>query len=173
LVEHAASDKPQTHALLALMLLQASHLPARVDAEGNLLLSEQGSLLWDLRLIQLGFHHLDKAARGEVLTEYHLQAGIASCHAMAPSYAQTDWPCILSYYDDLLVLNHSPIFMCKRASLKMRRTTTGRRWLWWAPNRSGDSCGKNSTNAAQNRAQLLEIDTVLPVAQPAKAGVRR
>lgn len=116
LVEHPVGDKPKVHAMLALMLLQASRLPARVDAEGNLLLlAEQDRTQWDQHLIQLGFHHLDQAAHGDELTEYHLQAGIAACHAVAPSYAETDWQQILSYYDELILLTRSPVVALNRA----------------------------------------------------------
>jgi RNA polymerase sigma-70 factor (ECF subfamily) len=116
LVEHPVGDKPKVHAILALMLLQASRLPARVDAEGNLLLlAEQDRLQWDRQLIQLGFHHLEQAAHGDELTAYHLQAGIAACHAVAPSYAATNWQQILSYYDELIFLTRSPIVALNRA----------------------------------------------------------
>ncbi|MCI0693436.1 sigma-70 family RNA polymerase sigma factor [candidate division KSB1 bacterium] len=116
LVEHPIGGQPKVHAMLALMLLQASRLPARVDAEENLLLlAEQDRTKWDRNLIQLGFYHLDKAAHGDELTEYHLQAGIAACHAVAPSYAATNWQQILSYYDELIYLTRSPIVALNRA----------------------------------------------------------
>lgn len=116
LVEHPVGDQPKVHAMLALMLLQASRLPARVDAEGNLLLlAEQDRTRWDQNLIQLGFCHLDQAAQGDELTEYHLQAGIAACHAIAPNYAATNWRQILSYYDELISLTRSPIVALNRA----------------------------------------------------------
>jgi len=116
LVEHPVGDRPRAHALLALMLLQASRLPARVDGEGNLLLlAEQNRALWDRELIQRGLHYLEKSARGEELSEYHLQAGIAACHAVAPNDAATDWKNILGYYDGLMEINHSPVVALNRA----------------------------------------------------------
>lgn len=116
LVEHSVGDQPRTHALLALMLLQASRLPARLDSDGNLLrLQEQDRTLWDRRLIQLGMTHLENAAAGDVLSEYHLQAGIAACHAVADSYVSTDWRKILNYYDELIELIHSPVVALNRA----------------------------------------------------------
>jgi len=116
LVEHPVGDRPHVHALLALMLLQASRLPARVDGEGNLLLlAEQNWVLWDRELIQRGLHHLEQSARGEELSEYHLQAGIAACHAVAPNDAATDWKSILGYYDGLMEINHSPVVALNRA----------------------------------------------------------
>jgi RNA polymerase sigma-70 factor (ECF subfamily) len=116
LVAHPVGDRPRVHALLALMLLQASRLPARVDAAGNLLLlAEQNRALWDRELIQRGLYHLEQAARGEDLSAYHLQAGIAACHAVAPNYAATDWKNILGYYDGLMEINHSPVVALNRA----------------------------------------------------------
>ncbi len=116
LLEHSIGDRPRVHALLALMLLQASRLPARVDAEGNLLLlAEQNRALWDRELIQRGLHYLERSATGEELSEYHLQAGIAACHAMASNYAATDWKNILNQYDALIEISHSPVVALNRA----------------------------------------------------------
>jgi RNA polymerase sigma-70 factor (ECF subfamily) len=116
LADHPVGNRPKVHALLALMLLQASRLPARVDTGGNLLLlSEQDRSLWDQALIQRGLYHLSQAGQGDELTEYHLQAGIAACHAMSPSYESTDWKCILSFYDTLVSMNHSPVVALNRA----------------------------------------------------------
>ncbi len=116
LAEHSAGDAPKVHALLALMLLQASRLPARVDANGDLLLlNEQDRSLWDKKMIHRGFHHLEKSAAGEELSEYHVQAGIAACHAAAADYASTDWKRILDYYDELVAMNHSPVAALNRA----------------------------------------------------------
>jgi RNA polymerase sigma-70 factor (ECF subfamily) len=116
LTEHRAGDKPKAHAALALMLLQASRLPARVNAEGDLLLlTEQDRSRWDRRLIHLGLHHLAQSAQGEELSEYHLQAGIAACHAAAPNPEATDWQSILAHYDTLIEINPSPIVALNRA----------------------------------------------------------
>lgn len=110
LAAHPVGDRPTVHALLALMWLQASRLATRLDAEGNLLLlSEQDRSQWDQRAIHAGLFHLQKSAAGETLTEYHLQAGIAACHAAARSYEETDWVSILHAYTQLMKLNPSPI----------------------------------------------------------------
>lgn len=116
LLEHPACDLPKVHALLAMMLLQASRLPARLDAEGNLLLlKEQNRKDWDQRLLSLGLEHLARSAAGDEISEYHLQAGVAACHAVAPSCDTTDWQRILCYYDQLVELNHSPVVALNRA----------------------------------------------------------
>lgn len=116
LAEHPAGNQPKVHALLALMCLQASRLPARTDPEGELLLlAEQDRSLWHRELMHQGLRHLAASAAGDELTEFHLQAGIAACHAMASSYEETDWQRILSLYDQLMALNRSPIIALNRA----------------------------------------------------------
>ncbi len=114
--EHPASDLPETHALLALMLFHAARLETRTDSDGNLiLLAEQDRTQWDRKLIQRGFYHLDRAASGKEMTEYHIQAIIASYHAAAENYENTNWEKILDFYDILISLNRSPVFMLNRA----------------------------------------------------------
>jgi len=116
LAEHSAGNHPETHALLALMLLNTSRLPARTDAEGRLLrLRDQDRALWDQSLIARGMFHLAQSAVGGKISEYHLQAGIAACHCAAKNYESTDWPGILSCYDSLLELDHSPVVALNRA----------------------------------------------------------
>lgn len=116
LVAHPSGDQPRTHALLALMLLNAARLPARVDGEGNLLrLNEQDRRRWDQGLIARGMFHLAQSASGEQISLYHLQAGISACHCAAQDYASTDWRQILSFYDQLLALDQSPVVALNRA----------------------------------------------------------
>src|ERR1700726_1041044 len=116
LADHPATSLPKVHALLALMLFQASRLPARCDAEGALvLLADQERRRWDRALIGRALGHLERCAAGERATAYHLEAGIAACHAMAPSYAATDWAQILALYDDRLALAPSPVVVLNRA----------------------------------------------------------
>jgi RNA polymerase sigma-70 factor (ECF subfamily) len=45
----------------------------------------------------------------------HLEAGIAACHAAAPSWDATDWRQILDLYDELLALTGSPVVAVNRA----------------------------------------------------------
>jgi RNA polymerase sigma-70 factor (ECF subfamily) len=107
---------PKVHALLALMWLQSSRLGARTDASGGLLLlSEQDRSRWDRPRIARGLRHLEASAEGEELTDYHLQASIAACHAIAPDHESTDWERILSDYDELLERSHSPVVALNRA----------------------------------------------------------
>ncbi len=116
LAQHPAGDLPKVHALRALMLLHAARLPARTDDAGDLLtLEDQDRSRWDRALIAAGIAALAYAAHGETLTAYHLQAGIAACHTDAPTYAATDWPRILAYYDELTRIAPSPVVALNRA----------------------------------------------------------
>ncbi|MEW6160221.1 MAG: sigma-70 family RNA polymerase sigma factor [Verrucomicrobiota bacterium] len=116
LSQHPVGNAPRVHALLALMCLNAARLPARVDADGNLLrLAEQDRSHWNTELIARGLSHLDQSATGATFTEFHLQAAIAACHCTAPNYESTDWPRILSLYDRWIELNPSPIVALNRA----------------------------------------------------------
>jgi hypothetical protein len=40
---------------------------------------------------------------------YVVQAAIAACHALAPSFAATDWDAIVSWYDVLLGVHDTPV----------------------------------------------------------------
>ena len=116
LASRPVGDLPKVHALLALMLLQASRLPARMDGAGDLLLLEQQDRsLWDQRLIAAGLRSLGRSAAGNEVSEYHIQAAIACEHAVALDYASTNWPRILQHYTDLVALSGSPVAMLNRA----------------------------------------------------------
>jgi RNA polymerase sigma-70 factor (ECF subfamily) len=50
-----------------------------------------------------------------VVSPFHLEAAIAASHALAATYAATDWPQIVALYDQLLALTPSPIIALQRA----------------------------------------------------------
>ena len=98
------------------MLLHAARFPARVDSDGSLfLLRDQDRGKWSRPAIAEGMRALDRASSGDSITAFHLEAGIATCHAMAPSWEATDWPQILGLYDELLALTRSPVVAVNRA----------------------------------------------------------
>ena len=116
LAQHAAGNQPRTHALLAVMLLNAARIPTRVDADGNLLrLQEQDRARWDQPMMARGMFHLAQSAAGPEISEYHLQAGIVACHCAAKDYASTDWGQILALYDRLVEFDDSPVVALNRA----------------------------------------------------------
>jgi RNA polymerase sigma-70 factor (ECF subfamily) len=66
-------------------------------------------------MIAEGFEHIGRAATGHLVSPYHLEAAIAACHALAATYAATDWPQIVGFYDQLLALTPSPVIALQRA----------------------------------------------------------
>jgi predicted RNA polymerase sigma factor len=116
LTAHPLGDRPATQALLALMHLGAARLAARTDDGGSLLLlAEQDRAQWNQDQIRRGLRHLAASGAGPNLTRYHLEAGIAACHCLAPDFAATDWRQILTLYDLLLEIDGSPIVALNRA----------------------------------------------------------
>jgi RNA polymerase sigma-70 factor (ECF subfamily) len=116
LLEHPATATPATHALLALMCLDAARMPARLDPSGHLAgLFEQDRSRWDRALLDQGLAHLDRSATGPELTEYHLEAAIAAVHARTRRAADTPWGEIVSLYDQLMAIRPSPVVALGRA----------------------------------------------------------
>jgi RNA polymerase sigma factor (sigma-70 family) len=116
LTEYPEGRTPKTHALLALLCFQAARLPGRMDGDDSLIqLEMQDRGKWDRGLMERGFGFLDSAATGETLSEYHLQAAIASVHCAAATYGETDWAGIVDLYDLLYAMRPAPIVALNRA----------------------------------------------------------
>jgi predicted RNA polymerase sigma factor len=113
---HPRASSPEAHALAALVLFQHARRATRVAADGTpLMLEEQQRRLWDQAMIVRGFQHLAASQNDVQLTALHLEAGIASVHAAAPSWAKTDWAALVSYYDSLQAIASSPVVAINRA----------------------------------------------------------
>jgi RNA polymerase sigma-70 factor (ECF subfamily) len=116
LANNPHTQLPKTHALQALMCFHAARFAARMDEDGSIvLLEDQDRRRWDRRLIGLGYMHLRDASAGQIISEYHLEAAIASYHASSPSFDQTNWKGIFYCYDLLLKINPSPVVAMNRA----------------------------------------------------------
>src|SRR5437899_3785904 len=116
LLEHPLGTTPATYALAALTCLDAARLPARVDASGNLSsLFDQNRSQWDQELLAEGLKLLELSATGTELTEYHVEAAIASIHSRAIRVEDTDWANIVSLYDTLMTIRPSPVVALNRA----------------------------------------------------------
>lgn len=114
LAEHLAQDAkttmPQVHALAALFCFHAARFPARVGSDGEmLLLADQDRTLWNRHLIASGIGHMKASAHGDELSVYHLEAEIASAHAVATNVEATDWQRIVECYELLQRRSYSPI----------------------------------------------------------------
>ncbi|MBX7268345.1 RNA polymerase sigma factor [Micromonospora sp. Llam7] len=109
-------DEPEVRGLLALLLLTDARRDTRVDAHGRLLrLAEQDRAAWDRTAIGEGHHLVVDAFRTGRAGRHALQAAIAALHALAPSYAATDWPQIITLYDALGRSWPSPVVALNRA----------------------------------------------------------
>src|SRR5439155_14510592 len=93
-------DEPEVHGLVALMEIQSSRFPARLDADGlPVPLLEQNRGRWDHLLIRRGFAALLRAQRlPRPPGPYVVQAAIAVCHARARAAGETDWRQIALLY---------------------------------------------------------------------------
>lgn len=109
-------SQPEVLGLLALFRLQLARVAARFAADGSLvLLADQDRSLWDRTAIREATDLLERAALLRRPGPYQIQAAIASCHALAPSWPETDWPMLVRLYDRLLNLDPSPVVRLNRA----------------------------------------------------------
>jgi RNA polymerase sigma-70 factor, ECF subfamily len=98
------------------MLLNEARRPARLDAQGELvLLEDQDRSLWRADQIAEGRVLLQQSAATGAVGAYTLQAAISATHAAANTVERTDWVRIVSLYDALLELTGSPVVALNRA----------------------------------------------------------
>ncbi|HET9827901.1 MAG TPA: sigma-70 family RNA polymerase sigma factor [Nocardioidaceae bacterium] len=110
------SDEPEVAGLLALMLLHDARRAARRDETGALVpLDEQDRGRWDEDRIVEGVGILQEALAKGRRGEYQIQAAIAALHDDARSADETDWPQVLSWYDELVELTANPLAALSRA----------------------------------------------------------
>ena len=108
--------EPEIMGLAALLMLQHARAPARLAADGSIvLLEDQDRGLWDRDLIAEGLALIDKAARHRRPGAYQVQAAIAGVHASAGRPEDTDWSEIDSLYAVLERLQPSPVVTLNRA----------------------------------------------------------
>ncbi|AIE83694.1 RNA polymerase sigma factor [Fimbriimonas ginsengisoli] len=116
LMENPLGAAPATFALGALMCFHGARLRTRIGPCGELApLVEQDRTQWDSSLIEQGKRLLANSASGYVLTEYHLEAMIASLHMEARSVEETNWRAIVELYDVLVEMRPSPVVALNRA----------------------------------------------------------
>ncbi len=184
LTEHSLCNSPETNALLALMYFQASRFGARLKESGELvLLSSQDKRKWDSLLIAEGARFLAASARGQSISKYHVEAGIAAHYALAHTFEAIDWHEIEKLYVLLLHISPSPVTMLNAAivdsylhgtssalqKLEALDKNLGKHYLYHATRgklleRSGDAalareafvCAKELTQSAVEKAFLEE-----------------
>lgn len=116
LTQHSLTAYPRSKALLALMCFQASRLDARLDDKSNIiLLKHQDRSKWNRSLMSKGFELMEESTEPFEVSTYHLEAAIASQHATAKSFEQTDWKSIYHLYEMLYQLQPNPIVAMNKA----------------------------------------------------------
>ena len=109
-------DESEVSGLLALLLVIDARRATRTGPDGRPLpLAEQDRSLWDRSAIAEAHELIMAGLRRGRPGRYVLQAAIASLHAEAPTYEETDWPQILDLYDALLSAWPSPVVALNRA----------------------------------------------------------
>jgi RNA polymerase sigma-70 factor, ECF subfamily len=108
--------EPETHGLLALMLLIESRRATRTTPDGDLvLLADQDRSRWDRDLIAEGQSIVRECLRRNQPGPYQIQAAINAVHSDAPSAAATDWKQIVQLYDQLMAVAPHSIVALNRA----------------------------------------------------------
>jgi RNA polymerase sigma factor (sigma-70 family) len=114
LVENETTNNPAVNALLALMCFHSSRFEARTTENGETILyHDQDETRWNKELIEKGAYFLKNASTGNVLSKYHLEAGIAYWHTQKEDSTEK-WESILSLYNHLIILEYSPIVALNR-----------------------------------------------------------
>ncbi len=113
-------DEPEVLGLQALLEIQGSRMPARLDERGEpVLLEAQDRTRWDAMLVHRGLAALQQAERlaatGRPVGTYFLQASIAAQHARARRAQDTDWRRIATLYDVLARAAPGPVVEVNRA----------------------------------------------------------
>lgn len=114
LIGNETTNLPKTNALLALMCFHTSRFEARTNENGEIVLyQDQDESLWNRELIEQGAYFLSKASSGDILSKYHLEAGIAYWHTRKKDSIEK-WEHILELYNSLIILEYSPIAALNR-----------------------------------------------------------
>lgn len=114
LIENEKTHVAKVDALLALMCFHASRFRARKNSSGEIILyADQDEAAWDNDLISAGAYFLQQSSRGNTISKYHLEAGIAYWHTQKGD-TKEKWENILQLYNLLLQLEYSPIAALNR-----------------------------------------------------------
>jgi RNA polymerase sigma factor (sigma-70 family) len=109
-------EEPEVIGLVALIRLHLARWPARLDAEGRMVLLElQERALWDRRAIADAVRLIERATSIGRPGPYQIEASIAALHCEAATWEVTDWPQILALYSLLAAIDSSPIVLLNRA----------------------------------------------------------
>jgi RNA polymerase sigma-70 factor (ECF subfamily) len=114
LVGNEPLNQPAANALLSLMCFHSSRFDSRLDQNGEIVLyQDQDTDLWNRELIDKGAYFLEQAARGDKVSKYHIEANIAYWHTIKAD-TKEKWENILQLYNQLLLIEYSPIAALNR-----------------------------------------------------------
>ncbi|MGH2664746.1 RNA polymerase sigma factor [Flavobacterium sp.] len=114
LLQNKTTNLPTVNALMALMCFHSSRFEARTNENGEIILyQDQDESLWNMELIDRGIYFLSESSSGDTLSKYHLEAGIAYWHTQKKDTPEK-WGHILELYNNLLILEYSPIAALNR-----------------------------------------------------------
>lgn len=176
LTKHPSTRFPKTYALQSLLLFHVSRFDARLDAEGQIVLLEhQDRQRWDRTLIAAAYTALRHSSQGAAITEYHIEAAIASYHASAPDFESTNWKGIYYCYELLWSIQPSPMVALNRAialgyadspkagiEALQKLTELSQHYLWWAAlGEMHRQCGEAdlAQNALKRAIELAPLDS--------------
>lgn len=117
-------DEPSVIGLLALVQLQQARRSGRFDADGVAIpLAHQDRSGWDRTMVRDGVVLVGDGLRRtpDRADPYVVQAAIAACHALAPTWAETEWDAVVSWYDVLLAVHDTPVVRLNRAAALAER----------------------------------------------------
>ena len=174
LLDAKTTAYPEVHALAALFCFDAARLSTRLDEHGVVVpLEDQDRSRWDRTRIERGLMHLSRSAIGDHMSRWHLEAGIACEHAIAPSVELTDWDRIVGFYQVLAQQSWSPIVALNRALAVAERdgVDEGRRELialagerklslypfYWAARADLDRRSGCNTTARENYERAIAL----------------
>jgi len=115
LTENDKTNVPKVNALMALFCFHTSRFDARFDQIGQqIVYKEQDKNIWNYELIEKGETYLNISAKGNQISKYHLEAGIAFWHSRIKVVEKEKWNNILQLYNRLLQIEYSPITALNR-----------------------------------------------------------
>ena len=115
LLRHLLPDDPEVAGLLALMLIVESRRESRVAGGELVTLAEQDRGGWDRAMITEGHALVRECLARNRPGRFQVMAAVNAVHTDAPTAADTDWAQVVALYDQLLVLDPSPIVELNRA----------------------------------------------------------
>lgn len=118
LADNPNTALPEVYAAMALMCFHSSRINSRINEHGEIiLLAQQDRSKWNRQLIEEGNTFLSKAAFGDMVSSYHVEAAIAYEHCIAETFDQTNWQHILSYYNLLVRMHPNSVVMLHRLTV--------------------------------------------------------